>query len=294
MRDHVMPTDITPTVFVMTNVMKPPTAAQRSEGVACVTAADFRWEKAHIKSTSLLGAVFARQISFDAGAIETVMFRGDYLSEAAASNVWIVKDGVVMGPPKDNLVLEGIRFSLIEEICRTQGIPFQLRRITRAEVLAADEVLAVLRHQRSAGGDPAGRPTGWKRPPRPHLHAIAGWLSAGQGAARHSCLMAAFDFVQGTAPMTAPTDIPPSESLIEYPSQFPIKVMGLKVDGYVQAVTHIAAQFDPNFDASTIELRESKGGKYMGVTVTVTATSREQLDELYRTLSTHPMVKVVL
>jgi D-alanine transaminase len=109
--------------------------------VACVTAPDFRWEKAHIKSTSLLGAVFARQISFDAGAIETVMFRGDYLSEAAASNVWIVKDGVVMGPPKDHLVLEGIRFGLIEEICRTQGIPFQLRRIARAEVLAADEVL---------------------------------------------------------------------------------------------------------------------------------------------------------
>ena len=141
MRDHVMPTDITPTVFVMTHVMKPPSETQRSEGVACVTAADFRWEKAHIKSTSLLGAVFARQISFDADAIETVMFRGDHLSEAAASNVWVVKDGVVMGPPKDHLVLEGIRFSLIEEICRAQGIPFELRRITRAEVLAADEVL---------------------------------------------------------------------------------------------------------------------------------------------------------
>ncbi len=84
------------------------------------------------------------------------------------------------------------------------------------------------------------------------------------------------------------------ESLIEYPSLFPIKVMGLKIDGYVQAVTHIARQFDPSFDASTIELRESKGGKYLGVTIIVTATSREQLDELYRTLSTHPMVKVVL
>lgn len=87
---------------------------------------------------------------------------------------------------------------------------------------------------------------------------------------------------------------PRQESLIEYPSQFPIKVMGLKVDGLVVAITHIAHQFDPAFDASTIELRESSGGKYLGVTVTVTATSREQLDELYRTLSTHPMVKVVL
>jgi uncharacterized protein len=84
------------------------------------------------------------------------------------------------------------------------------------------------------------------------------------------------------------------ESLIEYPSQFPIKVMGERVDGFVEAVTMVALHFDPGFDAATVELRESSGGKYLGVTITVTATSREQLDELYRTLSTHPMVKVVL
>lgn len=88
--------------------------------------------------------------------------------------------------------------------------------------------------------------------------------------------------------------IPPEQSLIEYPSQFPIKVMGAKVDGLVHAITLIAMQFDPAFDATTVELRESKGGKYLGVTITITATSRAQLDELYRTLSTHPMVKVVL
>ena len=84
------------------------------------------------------------------------------------------------------------------------------------------------------------------------------------------------------------------ESLITYPSLFPIKVMGVKADGFVHAITLIAQQFDPSFDASTIELRPSKAGNYLGVTITVTATSREQLDELYRTLSTHPMVKVVL
>ncbi len=86
----------------------------------------------------------------------------------------------------------------------------------------------------------------------------------------------------------------PAASLIEYPSPFPIKVMGAKTDGLVHAISLIAQQFDPAFDASSIELRESKGGKYLGVTITVTATSREQLDELYRALSTHPMVKVVL
>lgn len=140
-RDHVMLPGLKPTVFVMCGEMKLASAAQRTQGVACVTASDFRWEKAHIKSTSLLGAVFSRQISADAGALETVMFRGDFLSEAAASNVWVVKNGVVMGPPKDNLVLEGIRFNLIEDICREQGIPFELRRITRAEVLDADELM---------------------------------------------------------------------------------------------------------------------------------------------------------
>jgi putative lipoic acid-binding regulatory protein len=87
---------------------------------------------------------------------------------------------------------------------------------------------------------------------------------------------------------------PTRESLIVYPSQFPIKVMGDNVDGFVHAITAIAVQFDPGFDAATVELRDSKAGKYLGVTITVTATSREQLDELYRTLSTHPMVKVVL
>jgi len=89
-------------------------------------------------------------------------------------------------------------------------------------------------------------------------------------------------------------DIPPDQSLIEYPSRFPIKVMGTNVDGFVHAVTEVARRFDPSFDAATVEMRPSSGGKYLGVTVTITATSREQLDELYRTLSTHPLVKVVL
>ena len=84
------------------------------------------------------------------------------------------------------------------------------------------------------------------------------------------------------------------DSLIEYPSQFPIKVMGAKVDGFVHAVTELARKFDPTFDAATIELRDSRGGNYLGVTITITATSREQLDDLYRALSSHPMVKVVV
>jgi putative lipoic acid-binding regulatory protein len=84
------------------------------------------------------------------------------------------------------------------------------------------------------------------------------------------------------------------ESLIKYPSRFPIKVMGANVDGFVEAVTSIAKHFDPAFDSANVELRDSKAGNYLGITITINATSREQLDELYRTLSTHPMVKIVL
>ncbi len=141
MRDHVMVQGVTPTVFAMSNKMSPAKPSDRAEGAACVTADDFRWQKAHIKSTSLAGAVLSRQLSADQGALETVMFRDGFLSEAAASNVWVVKNGVVMGPPRDHLVLEGIRYGLIEGLCRDAGIGFELRRIPREEVFAADELL---------------------------------------------------------------------------------------------------------------------------------------------------------
>ena len=87
---------------------------------------------------------------------------------------------------------------------------------------------------------------------------------------------------------------PREDSLIDYPCDFPIKVMGAQVEGFAAAVISVCRNFDPALDETKVELRPSKGGNYLGVTVTVLATSREQLDELYRTLSTHPLVKVVL
>ena len=140
-RDHVMPAGITPTVFAMSNPMKQPSAEQRHHGVACITALDFRWERGDIKSISLLGNVLARQMSADHGAMETIMFRDGYLTEAAASNVWIVHEGALLGPPKSEHVLEGIRVELLRELCEEVGIAYNLRPIPEADVLAADEVL---------------------------------------------------------------------------------------------------------------------------------------------------------
>jgi D-alanine transaminase len=140
-RDHVMPKDIEPTVFAMVNRLYIYTAEERAKGVDCYTHEDFRWKKGHIKSISLAAAVLSRQVSADEGGNETIMFRDGFLSEAAASNVWVVKNGKVLGAPRDNLVLEGIRYGLLEELCQEAGIPFELRRVSREEVLAADEIL---------------------------------------------------------------------------------------------------------------------------------------------------------
>ena len=140
-RDHVMPEGLAPTVFMMASAMKQASAEQRHRGVACVSARDFRWERGDIKATSLLGAVLARQMSADHGAVETIMFRDGFLTEASASNVWVVHEGAVLGPPKSEHVLEGIRYELLRELCEDCGIAFNLRPIAEADVFSADELL---------------------------------------------------------------------------------------------------------------------------------------------------------
>ena len=141
MRDHVMPEGITPTVFVMSNPMKPPTVEQRHHGVACTTARDFRWERGDIKSVSLLGNVLARQMSADQGAIETIMFRNGWLTEGSGSNVWVVHEGAVLGAPRSEHVLEGIRYELLRELCEEEGIAYNLRPISEDDVRTADELM---------------------------------------------------------------------------------------------------------------------------------------------------------
>lgn len=140
-RAHAFPKDVTPTVLIMTNPMALPPASAVQQGVACVTMEDRRWLNCQIKSTSLLGNVLAAQVAAEAGVTEAIQFRDGYLTEASSSNVWIVKQGRVVAPPKDNLILEGIRYGLMEELCEAMDISIEARRITRDEVFAADEVM---------------------------------------------------------------------------------------------------------------------------------------------------------
>ena len=123
LRDHVMPEGLTPTVFVMTSAMKPPTVETRHHGVACITARDFRWERGDIKSISLLGNVLARQMSADHGAAETLLFRDGWLTEASASNVWVVHEGALLGPPKGTMCSKAYATTCWPSCARRWALP---------------------------------------------------------------------------------------------------------------------------------------------------------------------------
>jgi D-alanine transaminase len=140
-RAHAFPPDVTPTVFIMTNALSTPSAEACENGIACVSFEDKRWLRCDIKSISLLGNVLAAQHAIENDAVEAIQFRDGFLTEGASSNVWIVKHGKLMAPPTDALILEGVRYSLIEEFCAAGNIPFEARRIARDEVFTADEVL---------------------------------------------------------------------------------------------------------------------------------------------------------
>jgi D-alanine transaminase len=139
-RDHVIPKGLEPTVFMMCYPLASPSPEAIENGVACVTARDFRWEKCHIKSTSLLGNVLARQISADAGATETIMLRDGMLTEASASNVFVVKDGVVAAPPRDHLILLGITYDLLVQLASEGAVRLEVRPVSEGELRGADEV----------------------------------------------------------------------------------------------------------------------------------------------------------
>ena len=139
-RDHSFPKGVPPTVFMMSNPLPIPTREQVDNGVAVVTADDNRWHRCDLKTISLLGNVLMRQLATDEGAAETVMFRDGFLTEASASNVLVVIGGTIVVPPKDNHILPGITYDATMEFAREAGIPIEVRAVSKAEALAADEM----------------------------------------------------------------------------------------------------------------------------------------------------------
>jgi D-alanine transaminase len=139
-RDHTFPAGVTPTIFMMSNPLATPSREQVERGVAVVTAEDNRWHRCDLKTTSLLGNVLMRQLAADNNAIETVMFRDGFLTEASASNVLVVKDDKVVAPPKDTLILPGITYDATLEVAHRAEVSVEVRPVPREEALAADEM----------------------------------------------------------------------------------------------------------------------------------------------------------
>jgi len=139
-RDHAFPHGVAPTVFMMSNPLVLPSREQVERGVAVITAQDNRWLRCDLKTTSLVGNVLMRQLAVDHDAVETVMFRDGHLTEASASNVLIVRDGTIIAPPKDNLILPGITYDATLEIAHDAGVALDVRAVTHAETLGAEEM----------------------------------------------------------------------------------------------------------------------------------------------------------
>lgn len=139
-RDHAFPKDAAPTVFVMSNPLVNPAQELVHKGAAAVTAVDDRWLHCDIKSISLIGNCLLRQVSAEVGAVETILLRGGKLTEASASNVFVVQGGVILSPPKSNLILPGITYDVIVELAQAGGLPIEFRDVTEAEVRAAEEI----------------------------------------------------------------------------------------------------------------------------------------------------------
>lgn len=140
-RDFAFPAGTAPTVFAMTSPFTRPTQAQREQGLRTISVPDLRWLRCDIKSVSLLGAVLARQQAAERGLDEVVQHRDGRLTEGSASNVWVVKGGRVLAPPRDNLILEGIRYGFIQELCEQASIPFEVRILTMDEARGCDELM---------------------------------------------------------------------------------------------------------------------------------------------------------
>jgi len=139
-RNHAFPATVTPTVFLLVEELTPPPTAWARDGVSAVSAADIRWLHCQLKTTSLLANCLLRQKAVDAGCLETLLFRDGFLTEGAASSIFVVRDGVLLAPMKNHLMLPGITYDIVLELAAANGLPYAVRDIHADEVRDADEL----------------------------------------------------------------------------------------------------------------------------------------------------------
>ncbi len=183
-RNHAFPEGVKPTVFMMSGALRLPSEAERTMGVSALSLPDFRWLRCDIKSIALLGNCLLRQAAVEAGCKEAILFRDGWLTEGAASNIFVVSHGVLLAPPADHLILPGITYELTIELARTHGLPCEVRPVSEAETRAADEIwLSSSTNEVLAITRLDGKPVGGGMP-GPVWQQMAQWVAASTRAQR--------------------------------------------------------------------------------------------------------------
>jgi len=276
-RDHRFPSGVRPTVFMMCSPHQPPTAAAYAAGVAAITQPDLRWGRCDVKSTMLLANVLARQAAVAAQAGEAILVRDGQAIEATSSALFIVRAGAVATTPLSHQVLPSVTRAVLLDLLRAAQVPVAERAIPVDELFAADEcwlanssreVFPVVRIDGRAVGD--GRPG-------------PVWRQAFELFQRHKA-----ESWERPAACAAPGAGP----ALRFPARFPIKVMGRNAPGFRDAIVALVAQHAGG--APEVGERLSENGNFLALTLTIEARSQEQLDALYRELSSHPLVSLAL
>ncbi len=272
-RQHILPQKYTPTVFIATTPYIYPTPDDLAHGIKAITVDDTRWARCHIKSTMLLPNNLALTDATHQGVDDAIFIRDGFAMEGTSSNLFIVKNGGIFTPPLSPNILGGITRDLTIELAEQENIPFEKTDISKDQLADADEIWLTssskeIRPVLELDGKPVGQgKVGeiWKR-------LIQAYQVTKQNIADHQ----------------------PKENILQFPCEFPIKVMGLSNNQFEIAVLSIVKKHFPKLAENALKTRSSKQGKYLALTVTVTANSKAQLDAVYHDLTDCELVVMAL
>jgi len=286
-RDHRFPTGVAPTVFIMGSPYTPPTVEAFAKGRSAITRPDLRWGRCDIKTTMLMANCMAKQDAAEAGGAEAVLTRDGLAVEGTSSTLLIVRDGRVVTPPLTNAILPGVTREVLLEIAREQGRPVEERDIPLAELFVADEVWFSNTSSEvmpivAVDDRPIGDGT-----PGPVWRALFEGYQARKAEAWERPMVCAPASLQGAAGAEGATTI-------KYPTRFPIKVMGRNAPEFRPAVVALVAGHAGGEAAVEVVERASVNANFLALTLTIEARSQAQVDDIYRALTTHPLVLMAL
>lgn len=287
-RDHRFPQGVPPTVFMMGSPYAPPTAERFAAGRVAYTQPDLRWGRCDIKTTMLMANCMAKEHAGEHGGNEAVLVRDGMAMEGTSSTLYIVRDGRIVTPPLTNAILPGVTREVVLELAAALGIPVEQRDVPLDELFAADEVWfsntsAEVMPVVKVDDQPIGHGAAQGRPGPV-------WRALFDAFQRRK----AEEWERPVACAPPPATGEPAASAIRYPTRFPIKVMGKNAPELKPAVLALVGGFVGGAQNVEVGERLSENGNFLALTLTIEARSQQQVDDIYRALTKHPLVMMAL